>query len=153
MRMCGLCSRLLCPSSPHLPFLPPPSAGRWGLYCQETITLTDVIYLPIISIIHITLISSLFLCPSPSVPLPFPPNFLLLFILLNFLPSSILALCFSYFSCHWLEDEKQSGENCELIWMLFQSHSLMRIHNTHKHTHPHTYRRKSIYKQTVIVIK
>lgn len=69
-----------------------PSAGRWRLYCQKTITLTDVIYLPIISIIHITLISSLFLCPSPSVPLPSPPNFFLLFILLNFFPLSILAL-------------------------------------------------------------
>lgn len=81
-----------------------PSAGRWRLYSQKKITLTDVIYLPIISIIHITLFSSLFLCPSPSVPLPSPPNFFLFPLhSAQFLPSlnlGTVSFSCSYFFVH-----------------------------------------------------
>lgn len=111
LRMCGLCIYLLCLSSPSPSLHSLPSTGRWRLYCQKTITLTDVIYLPIISIIHITLVSSLFLCPSPSPPLPFPPNFFLLLHSAQFLPPpspthpflnlGTVSFAFSYFSCHW----------------------------------------------------
>lgn len=54
-----------------------------------------MIYLPVISIIHITLIFALFVCPSPSAVVAITLllfNFFSLFIILNFFPFSIMAL-------------------------------------------------------------
>lgn len=156
LRMCGLCIYLLCLSSPSPSLHSLPSTGRWRLYCQKTITLTDVIYLPIISIIHITLVSSLFLCPSPSPPLPFPPNFFLLLHSAQFLPpphpptpSLILALSpllSPTFHVTGLVDEKQLGENS---WPHSNAVSVSRLADEDTQTHTHTLQ----YEQTVIVIK
>ena len=146
LRTCGLCIYLLCLSSPSPSLHSLPSTGRWRLYCQKTITLTDVIYLPIISIIHITLVSSLFLCPSPSPPLPFPPNFFLLLHSAPFPPTTThqpflnlgtVSFAFSYFSCHWFGGwEAIRWES----WPHSNAVSVSRLAdedtpNTHTHTH------------------